>query len=344
VPFLLSIVLLGVSLWMRLKLNESPVFRAMKAQGEISHNPLVESFTWPGNKKRIFVALFGVACGLTIVFYTAFFSTLSFLKGPMRVEDTVAELIVGGSSIAAMGFMLWFGHLSDRIGRKKPIVWGYVASLLLIFPVFWGIGALANPQLAQAQRSAPIALSGPGCTYDPLAARQASECGMLMGELTDKGIPHDAAEGPQLTIAFGAEVFTGLEDQAGSAQNRAEIARLLEQFGYAGEKQIPPALNIAGIVALMVVAGALTGATYGPVASLLSEMFPPKIRYSSMSIPYHIGSGYFGGFLPLIAGYIVAVSGDIYAGLWYTWVLLVVALVVAMWGLRPGPPKDFTDD
>jgi MFS family permease len=343
-PFILSIALLAVSLWMRLKLNESPVFKAMKEEGELSHNPLLESFTYPGNKKRIFIALFGVACGLTIIFYTAFFSTLSFLKGPMRVEDTVAEVIVGGSSVFAMVFLVWFGHVSDKVGRKKPIVWGYIASLLLIFPLFWGIGALANPGLDRAIRESPVHISGPDCTYDPLAALQASECGRLMGTLTDKGVPYTVASGDTLVLRLGNAPDLALDAAFGSAANDDLVGQQLRAAGYDGPKQVPPALNIVGIIGLLVAFGALAGATYGPVAALLSEMFPPRIRYSSMSIPYHIGSGYFGGFLPLIAGYIVAFTGDIYAGLWYTWVLLLVALAVALWGLRPGLPQDFTDD
>ena len=343
VPFIISIVLLAVSLWMRMKLNESPVFRAMKDAGEMSHNPFVESFTYPGNKKRIFVALFGVACGLTIVFYTAFFSTLSFLKGPMRVEDTAAELIVGLGSLSALGFMVWFGRMSDRIGRKKPIIWGYVASILLLFPLFWGLGQLANPGLAQASRNAPIVVSGSACDYDPLADVQVSECGQLMGVLTDQSFPYTVSEGAALTVSVGDTILP-MADVPGSPANHEALAAALEANGYSTTKQVPPALNIAGILALLAVFGALSGATYGPVAAVLTEMFPAKVRYSSMSIPYHIGAGYFGGFLPLIAGYIVARTGDIYAGQWYGFVLLVVALVVGWWGLKDGPPRDFADD
>ncbi|WP_237438302.1 MFS transporter [Alteraurantiacibacter buctensis] len=342
-PFLISIVLLAVSLWMRLKLNESPVFRAMKEAGEMSHNPFVESFTYPGNRKRIVVALFGVACGLTIVFYTAFFSTLSFLKGPMRVEDTAAELIVGLGSLAAIGFMIWFGSLSDRIGRKKPIIWGYVASIVLLFPLFWGLGELANPGLAQTTREAPITVSGPDCRYDPLADAQASECGQLMGLLTDQSYPYDVAAGDSLAVTVGS-LAVPLVDEPGNAANREALTTALVAAGYSAEKQVPPAANIVGILVLLAVFGALSGATYGPVAAVLTEMFPAKVRYSSMSIPYHIGTGYFGGFLPLIAGYIVASTGDIYSGQWYAFICLVLALVVGWWGLKDGPPRDFADD
>jgi MFS family permease len=344
-PFLLSILLLAISLWMRLKLAESPVFEAMKQEGRTARNPFLESFTYPGNKKRILVALFGVACGLTIIFYTALFSTLSFLKGPMRVDDTAAELIVGIASLIAVPSFVYFGWLSDRVGRRKPIVWGYALTIVLLFPLFWGIAELANPRLAAAARATPVEVSGPGCSYNPFASRQATRCGQLLEDLTALGVRYDLTAGDTLQITAGGEALAlGPEAWADRDARRGQIQAWLGGKGFDLAKQIPPAINILGIVAMLVVFGCLSGATFGPVASLLSEMFPPQIRYSSMSIPYHIGTGYFGGFLPLIAGTIVALTGDIFAGLWYTWVLLVVALVVALWGLPSGPPRDFADD
>ena len=263
VPFLLSLALLAVSLWMRLKLSESPVFTKMKEAGEISRNPIVESFTYPGNKRRIFIALFGVGAGLTAIWYTAMFYTLSFLTVQMRVEETYAQLICAGTSLVGLVFFIGSGALSDRIGRKPPIVWGYAATLVLLFPCFWAIGWALEPA--------------------------------------------------QLVAAAGAKV-------------------------------IPDARATAIIVGALLVLSALSGATNGPVASLLTEMFPARIRYSSMSIPYHIGTGYFGGFLPLIATAIVARTGNPYSGLWYAWGVVLMALVVAAWGLKSGPPQDFTDD
>ena len=263
VPFLMSLALLAVSLWMRLKLSESPVFTAMKAAGEVSSNPFIESFTYPGNKRRIFIALFGIGAGLTVIWYTAMFYTLSFLTVQMRVEETSAQLICAGTSLVGLVFFVGSGALSDRVGRKIPIVWGYAATLLLLFPCFWVIGwALEPAQLAAA----------------------------------------------------------------------------------AGAKIVPDFQATAIIVGALLVLSALSGATYGPVAAVLTEMFPAHIRYSSMSIPYHIGTGYFGGFLPLIATAIVARTGNPYAGLWYAWIVVVVALVVAAWGLKSGPPQDFSDD
>lgn len=345
VPFLLSILLLAISLWMRLKLAESPVFKAMKEEGKTSRNPFVESFTYPGNKKRIFVALMGVACGLTIIFYTALFSTLSFLKGPMRVDDTAAELIVGMASLIAVPSFVYFGWLSDRVGRKKPIVWGYLVTIVLLFPLFWGIAELANPQLAATARATPVEVTGPGCSYNPFASKQATQCGQLLEDLTALGVRYDLVEGETLQVTAGGEALA-LDEAAWADRDarRAQIQAWLGERGYDLAKQVPPAVNIIGIVAILVVFGSLSGATFGPVASLLSEMFPPQIRYSSMSIPYHIGTGYFGGFLPLIASTIVALTGDIFAGLWYTFILLIVALLVAWWGLPSGPPRDFADE
>jgi len=263
VPFLLSLGLLAISLWMRMRLSESPVFKAMKAEGKIAANPFKESFTYPGNRRRIFIALFGVAAGLTVIWFTAMYGSLTFLTGPMRMEETAAQILVVSGAMAGMGFFIYFGSLSDRVGRKLPIVVGYGATLALLFPCFWAIGWVFEPTLQQAGEGARI---------------------------------------------------------------------------------VPDAGGIAIIFGVLMVLSALCGATYGPVAALLSEMFPPHIRYSSMSIPYHIGAGYFGGFLPLISTAIAARTGDPYSGLWYTWIVVLVAFLVAMWGLPSGPPRDFSDD
>ena len=351
IPFLLSIALLAISLWMRLKLSESPVFQAMKAAGETAKNPFVESFTYPGNKRRIFVA-FGITGILTTIWYTAFFSGLSFLRGPMRMDEQTVEWVMLVAGLISMGFYLVVGKWSDRVGRKKPIVIGALLTLVFLFPIFWGIGSLANPGLQDSARAAPVMVSGPDCEYDPFAEVQATNCGKLLQDLTTLGVPYDIGQTgdgqSELSLSIGAMqrslgTSAGLDWDDATAR-RTMVQQWLELEDYDFSTQIPPLANILGIVALLLCLGALSALTYGSVAALLAEMFPPKIRYSSMSIPYHIGAGYLGGFLPLIASYIIASTGNAYSGLWYTWGVVAFGLIVAWWGLRGGPPMDFTDD
>ena len=342
VPFLLSIILLFVSLWMRLKLSESPVFQAMKDAGETAGNPFVESFTYPGNKKRIFVALFGVAGVLTVIWYTAFFYGLSFLRGPMRMDEGLTEVIVLIAGLISMSFYIVIGRWSDRVGRKKPIIIGAIATLVFLFPIFWGLGALSNPGLAASARAVPVAVYGSGCDYDPFASKQATVCGRVLSDLTSLGVSYRVSD------PYGeARVMIGREqlaiDMTDDVSRKAALQSALEAKGYDFAKQRPPLGNLIGIVALLCSLGMLSALTYGSVAALLAEMFPARIRYSSMSIPYHIGAGILGGFLPLIAAFIVAKTGDAYAGLWYCWVVMAFGLVVAWWGLAGGPPRDFED-
>jgi MFS family permease len=343
VPFLLSLFLLAISLWMRFKLSESPVFKAMKEAGETAGNPFVESFTYPGNKKRIFIALFGVAAGLTVIWYTAMFSGLSFLKSALHIEDTAAEIIVGIAAVLGMGMYLYFGHLSDRIGRKKPIVIGYALTLLLLFPTFWFIGAVGKDP---AQTSAIAwTLRGPDCTYQPIAPKQETRCGRLMGDFASAGVPYTLEKSATLELVAGDRVIAlDSVDTADAKGRKAAIEKLAGQTVFNFTKHTPSLGQSALIIAALLVLMALSAATYGPVAALLAEMFPPKVRYSSMSIPYHIGTGYFGGFLPFIAAYMVARSGDPFAGLWYTWGVVLMAFIVALWGLPDGKPTDFADD
>jgi MFS family permease len=339
VPFLLSILLLAISLWMRFKLSESPVFQAMKEEGELAGNPFVESFTYPGNKKRILIALFGIAAGLTTIWYTAMFSGLSFIKTTMRIEDTTAEILVGIAAALGMGFYLYFGHLSDRIGRKTPIVIGYALTLLLLFPAYWFLGSTT------AGQGSKIALAGPDCSYSAFAPKQSTDCGMLMGDLTGAGIGYELDEAPELSLTVDGKAIdvTGLDWQDAKAR-KAQIEAQSGTKLFSAEKVKPTLGQSLKIIAALLVLMALSGATYGPVAALLAEMFPPKVRYSSMSIPYHIGTGYFGGFLPFIAALIVAKTGNPYSGLWYTWVVVLIAFLTAWWGLPNGKPRDFADD
>ncbi|MCP5385054.1 MAG: MFS transporter [Sphingomonadaceae bacterium] len=348
VPFLLSIVLLGISLWMRLKLSESPVFKAMKEAGEMSGNPFVESFTYPGNKKRIFVALFGVTGILTTIWYSAFFSSLSFLQRDMRLDELTVELTLLVAGLIGMTFYVFVGRWSDRVGRKKPIIIGAILTLLLLFPSFWAMGNLANPGLAEAAKSNPVVVTGPQCSTDPFAElfkRKQSPCGDILQTLTSSGVAYELRPGETLELTVnGKAIEQGANWFEDGNARRDEIQAALTEHGFDFSRQTPPLTSLLGIVAILLVLSALSALTYGSVAALLAEMFPPKIRYSSMSIPYHIGAGYLGGFLPLIAGVIVASTGNIYSGLWYTWGVVAFGLLVAWWGLPDGPPQDFEDD
>lgn len=347
VPFLLSIILLAISLWMRIKLNESPVFQAMKAEGKTSKNPFAESFSYPGNKKRIFVALFGITGILTTIWYTAFFSGMSFLRGPMNVEALTVDLILFFAGLIAMSFYLMVGKWSDKVGRKKPIIVGALLSLLLLFPAFWGLGHFANPGLSEAANANPVRVEGSQCSTDPFAElfnREQSDCGKILETLTSAGVAYDLADGDGLRMTAGEnEIAIDPHWLADGGMRSAGVREALSNYGYDFTKQKLGTGSILGIVAILLVLGMLSALTYGSVAALLSEMFPAKIRYSSMSIPYHIGAGYLGGFLPLIAGYIVARSGDIYAGLWYTWVVVAFGVIVAWWGI-PNDPEAALDE
>ncbi|MEO5865782.1 MAG: MFS transporter [Sphingomonas sp.] len=329
-PFIFSLLLLAVSLWMRLKLSESPVFRAMKEAGEASRNPFVESFTYPGNLKRLFVALFGIAAGLTVIWYTAMFSVLSFLQTTMRVEETTAQSITGIGVLAGVGFFIAFGRLSDTVGRKSPIVIGYTLTLALLFPLFWLMGSAANPALSLAAERAPVVVAGPHCVYRPFEPKQTDACGRLLDYFSKKGVAYTKARTPATVARIGEVPVDDLSD--------AGLDKALAAHGYNLGKVVPSAGGIAMILVAILGLSLLSGLTYGPVAALLAEMFPPHIRYSSMSIPYHLGAGYFGGFLPFISQYIVARTGNPYAGLWYTFAVVAVALIVTVFGLHESKP------
>lgn len=344
VPFLFSIALLAVSLWMRLKLSESPVFQQMKAAGACAGNPFVESFTYPGNLRRLFVALFGIAAGLTVIWYTAMFTVLSFLQGTMRVQETVAQGIVGVGALFGLGFFVLFGWLSDRVGRKTPIIIGYALTLVLIFPIFWVMGSAANPELARAAKRAPVVVSGPACSHELLpemfpmvfATHQSGECRRLVDYLSKKGIPYTKARTPVTLVIVGG---VGVDDMSSAGLDAA-----LTRAGYDLAPVVPTPGNIVLILLAILALSALSGITYGPVAALLTELFPPRIRYSSMSIPYHVGTGYFGGFLPLISQVIVVHTGSPFAGLWYTVAVVAMALVVTVFGLEEGKPGTASAD
>ncbi len=328
VPFLASLLMLAISLYIRLKLSESPVFKAMKASGTTSRNPIMDSLREPGNLGRVMVAMFGVAAGLTVVFYTAQFGTLYFLQGTARLPEEEALGYMAAGAVLAAPFYVVFGALSDRFGRKRLLLIGYALSMLLVFPLFHMMADAANPALARAAATAPVRLELPECDFSIFAPKQESDCGKAQAYLAKRGISYIKIapyEMGRTAINVGAHRIAGFDEKAYTAA--------LVEAGYPdtanpAEKQ-PWKIILA--VALMV---GLSAMTYGQVAAILVEMFPARIRYTSMSVPYHFGTGYFGGFLPFISQYIVVRTGDAYAGLWYTVGVVGMAFLVCLFFLR----------
>jgi MFS family permease len=330
-PFLMSVVLLGISLWVRLKLKESPVFQAMKEAGTTVRNPLRESFRTWHRVKMILVVLFGIAAGLTVIWYTAQFQGLYFLQNSLRIDDSAATLMVGVAAFFATFSFLLFGWLSDKIGRKPPIVCGYVLTIILIFPLFHWMAAAANPELATAMQRNPVTVQGGNCSYTPFAqGPQATPCARALAELTRRGIAYDVIpaegwRGDTFQVRVGPNIV--------NAADPAALDTTLRAAGYRLEKSRPGFDKALQVVIAITIIGFLSGMTFGPVAALLVELFPARIRYTSLSVPYHIGTGYFGGFLPFISQYIVARTGDPFSGLWYTVGVVTMALIVTFFWL-----------
>lgn len=336
IPFLFSLLLLGISLWIRLKLKESPIFQAMKTAGETARNPLKESFSTWANTKMVLVALFGIAAGLTVIWYTAQFQALYFLQNALRVDEMSARLVIGIGAVFSLFWFILFGWLSDKVGRRKPVLIGYALTLILIFPLFQLMANAANPGLAEATKRAPVVVTGSECQYNPLASKgQATECGRVLDVLSRTGIAYSKVE-----EQAGSSVQVTIGGREVRATDKESLEAALRAAGYPMEKVKPGGLDLWKIVFAIVMVGMLSGMTYGPVAALLVELFPARIRYTSMSIPYHIGTGYFGGFLPFISQYIVARSGDPFSGLWYTFAVVAMALIVSFFWLPETMNRD----
>jgi MFS family permease len=333
VPFIVSLLLLAVSLYIRLKLRESPVFMAMKAKGQTSAHPLRETFGSGANVRLLLVALFGIAAGLTVIWYTAQFSTLYFLQQTALVDETDAKLLCGATALLSAPFFVLAGHLSDRWGRRPMIIGGYGLTLLLLFPLFHLLAYAANPTLTKATAAAPITVTGVQCHYDPFAHKQDTACGEAMQFFSGRGIGFHRLESGSLPlrITVGGAVAVNLKSVTGTF-DKAAIETALARAGYPTKKHPGPRNNLL-IIAAGLAMGILSAMTYGPVAAVLVELFPARIRYTSLSIPYHIGTGYFGGFLPLISQFIIARTGDPFGGLWYTFAVVAVAFVVTLLAL-----------
>jgi MFS family permease len=358
IPFLVSLVLLGVSVWIRLKLNESPLFQQMKAQGKGSKAPLTESFARWGNLKIVLLALFGLTAGQAVVWYTGQFYTLFFLTQTLKVDAQTANLLIAGSLLIGTPFFLVFGTLSDRIGRKPIIMGGLLLAALTYFPIFKGITHYANPALEAAQATAPVAVVADpvACSvqFDPIGkSKFTSPCDVAKAALVKRGVPYAnetsaGAAGSGARVRVGAievQSYGSLGSTAKDDAKRfdAELGAALTAAKYPA-KADRAAMNIPMLVVLLTILVLYVTMVYAPIAAMLVEMFPTRIRYTSMSLPYHIGNGWFGGFLPTTAFAIVASTGNIYSGLWYPVVIAVVTLVIGTLFVKETKDVDITAD
>lgn len=327
IPFLVSSMLLTVSVWIRVKLHESPVFLRMVGEGAKSQAPLAESFLqWP-NLRRVLVALFGVVAGQAVIWYTSQFYALFFLEKMLRVEGALANGFVGLALLLALPGFVFFGWLSDRIGRKPVILSGCVLAACSYFPLFHLITQAANPGLAEASSRAPVVVVADprecSLQFDPIGkATFNSSCDRVKTFLSKAGVSYQirtAAAGTPAVVYIGEDSYTELRG----------LDAALRQHGYP-DKAAGEQINRGMLVLLLTALVLLAAMVYGPIAAMLVEMFPPHIRYTSLSLPYHIGNGWLGGFLPAAAFAMVASSGDMYCGLWYP---VIVAGAAAVFGV-----------
>ncbi|MEX0342349.1 MAG: MFS transporter [Erythrobacter sp.] len=334
VPFLLSAILLGISLWIRLQLSESPVFQQMKAEGETSKAPLSEAFGKWGNLKWVLVALLGAVAGQAVVWYTGQFYALFYLEKVLKVDGGTANILIAIALVIGTPFFVFFGWLSDRVGRKPIIMSGLGLAALLYFPLFGALTGAANPALAEAQERAPVvvstALDECSVQFDPIGKTSfdTNGCDIAKSALAKAGVPY--SEGWLYDAPGLANVKVGDKTvMVYPGSDLAELETALAEAGYP-QRADPAAINRPLVVAILTALVLLVTMVYGPIAALLVELFSARIRYTAMSLPYHIGNGWFGGFLPTIAFAMVAATGDIYAGLWYPVGVAVLSLVVGL--------------
>ncbi|UVK83148.1 MFS transporter [Pseudomonas sichuanensis] len=331
-PFLLSIFLLAISTWIRMSMHESPAFVKMKAQGKVSKSPIRESFTsWP-NLKVVLTALFSINAGQAVTFYTAQFYVLFFMTQMLKMDPAQANTLLIISVIIGAPFFVFFGWLSDRVGRKPILMLGLLLATLCYFPMFKALSHYANPQIDAASRQAPIVVNAnpQGCTFqfDPVGkARFDSPCDKVKTFLVKQGLPYSSVD------AAGSDVSVSIGDKTINGFDEAAMRSAIEAAGYPA-KADPAQVNQVMVVVLIVAMILIATMTYGPLAAVMVELFPTRIRYTSMSLPYHIGNGWFGGFLPTVSFALVVYTGDIFYGLWYPVLITGVSLVVGIFCLK----------
>jgi hypothetical protein len=347
VPFLVSVLLLGVSVWIRLSMNESPAFQKMKAEGKTSKAPLTESFGQWKNLKIVILALVGLTAGQAVVWYSGQFYALFFLTQSLRVDNATANLMIAAALVIGTPFFIVFGALSDKIGRKPIIMAGCLLAALTYFPVFGALTKAANPDLAAAQANAKVVVHADAaqCSFQgsPVAREIdfASSCDIAKRYLAQNSVSYDNTAGEAgrpATITIGDKSIVAptalvanskFDDESTRkiAAFKKEVNDALKAAGYPA-KADPAKMNKGMVIAILVYLVILVTMVYGPIAAMLVELFPTRIRYTSMSLPYHIGNGWFGGLLPTTAFAIVAQTGNMYNGLWYPIIIAGATCVI----------------
>jgi MFS family permease len=330
IPFMVSIPLLIISIYIRLKLNESPLFQRMKSQGKGSRRPLIDSFFKYPNNMYVALALFGATAGQGVVWYTGQFYALFFLQITLKVDYATAYWLIAASLVIGTPFFLVFGALSDRIGRKKIIMAGCLLAAVTYFPLFQGLTHYVNPALEAYQQRTPITVAASDCNFHIFVGpwSRFTDCDKAKDFLTKAGLTFKS-----LPAVSDAAVVMKIGERELRGFDEAQYKDALKQTGYPPAAD-PSRINYGMTLLLLVIMVIYVTMVYGPIAAYLVEMFPTQIRYTSMSLPYHIGNGWFGGMLPLLATAMVAASGDIYFGLWYPIGVSVMSLVIGTLFLR----------
>ena len=332
-PFIFSIVLLIISVYIRAKLEESPVFLQMKAEGRGSKAPVLESMKWP-NMKVMLLSLFGIIGGTGIIWYTAQFYALIFMQKSLKIDLQTSYLVISGGLMIATPFFLFFGWLSDKIGRKKIAMTAMALAIVTYIPIYKGLMHFGNPALEIAIEKAPVVLNSKECTIRFFAG-PSNDCERVKEFLTTTGVPHSLAQ------SNDAGVTTTVAGQSITGYNEAALRKALAAAGYP-DKADPAQVNRTMLVLLVACLMIYVCMSYGVLAAYLVELFPARIRYTSMSLPYHIGLGYFGAFMLYFSTLISANTGDIFSGLYYPLGIAAMTLLIGIPFLPETKDRDIT--